>query len=347
MQALFMLFELTRRCQLDCLHCLKGTKNDGGVRNVDLSFELYKKILDQAIHYGVRRVGFAGGEPTLNPRFADILAYTCSKGPTISMITNGWNFPKVAPLLKDCGSSFEQVSFSLDGAKEETHDYHRGRGSYRRIMEAIDICNKENLPFGLQTVVTAVNHTEVGEVALLGARLGTKTLRFMDLQPTPESARQGLDLPPEKYLEIGAQVAQLAKSFRFPMVLAVGSHVMSRWFPCPAQHMEEFDVDAWGNLALCSVLTSRAGALPGSEVAGNLAEMSFYEAHRRLIQLIAGFQQAKASAIEGGDFDNVDLHFPCWWCTKYFGKADWLADFPNHPWNSGAEAETLACRAAG
>ncbi len=337
MRDLIFFFELTNRCQLSCLHCMK----DNGERSQSLPLELIKDVLDQASNYGVRKLGFSGGEPTLHPQFDEILALACRKNLPYSLVTNGWNFPETSPLLKDCGGNLEQVVFSLDGAQEETHDYLRKPGSRQRISEAISICQQEKIPFGLQMVVNARNYGEVPDMCLLAARVGARTLRFMELQPTPGAARRGLDLPPRKYLEIGAQVAWLAKAFRFPMVMAVGSHAMTRWWPCFDQHMEEFNIDCQGNLALCSALMQRVGGVPGTEVAGNIAEIGLYEAHRRLIRLIARFQEDKATAIEKGTVNDNDLYFPCWYCAKYFHKVDWLADFPDNPWNSKLDTSEL------
>ncbi|MFH1140840.1 MAG: radical SAM protein [Chloroflexota bacterium] len=338
MQDLSLAFDLTGRCQLNCIHCAKK----GMDRKANLPLEVFKGVLPQAIKYGVKKLGFSGGEPTLHPHLFEILDIACEKGLTFYFVSNGWNFSEIWPTLSDYRKGVGTLFFSLDGAREETHDFHRAPGSYQRLMEAFRICQEEKVPFAIQSVVTARSCPEIADICLLAGRVGSRSLRFLDLKPTPQTVQLGLDLPPQKYIEIGAEVNRLARAFRFPVVMATGAHSMSYWFPCTAQHMEEFSVDVRGNLALCLNLTDYAGGVPGTEVAGNLAEMSFAEAHRRLVRLIAAFQEAKATAIETGALDERDLHFPCWSCAKYFQKMDWLADFPGHPWNSNIDMSGLA-----
>ena len=47
-----------------------------------------------------------------------------------------------------------EVTFSLDGAHEATHDRLRGTGSFRRVMRAASLCVVKELPFSLSMVVT-------------------------------------------------------------------------------------------------------------------------------------------------------------------------------------------------
>lgn len=335
-------FQITKRCQLNCLHCISRSED----RSVDLPLQLYEKILDQAANYDIVRIGFGGGEPAIHPQFPEMVSYACSRGMTFSMVTNGWAFPKISPILKDYRRSLERLMFSLDGAREETNDYIRGPGTYQRVMEAVEICRREDIPFGLAMVVTAVGAPEVAEMLSLAERLGAHTMWFSSMQPTPEAGRRGLDLPPEGYVEIGAEISRLAGAYNLVVMVGEGSHTPAAWFLCPSIYMGLFTVDARGNLGLCGALLDRAGGVPGGEVVGNLAETSFYEAHLQLIRLVAGLQEARARAIERGTLDDLDRTFPCWYCAKYFHKVDWIADFPGHPWRSGLEATKVPIQGA-
>ncbi len=61
----------------------------------------------------------------------------------------------------------------MDGAREETHDRLRGKGSYRRVMRAASICVVKELPFTLNMVLTAQNRNEIGEMVVLAEQLGS------------------------------------------------------------------------------------------------------------------------------------------------------------------------------
>lgn len=329
----FVTFQITNRCNLSCHHCINRAED----RSANLPFPLYKDIVDQLETYGVERIGFGGGEPTIHPQFPEMLSYVLDKEMAISLVTNALTFPKISHLLKGRLAKLERLTFSLDGARAETNDYVRGPGSFRRVMEAIATCHREGIPFGLSTVITSKSYKEAAELCFLAARVGANSLWFNMMHPTPDAARHGLELPPEKYLEIGAEMFRLSGAFSFPVLIGEGSHRMPAWMLCLPQNMRLFTVDPLGNLTLCGVLAQRAGSGAGGEVAGNLAEMSFAEAHRRLIRIIGGLQEARSRAIEQGALDSTDVDFPCWFCARYFHKVDWIADFPDHPWAAAME----------
>src|SRR3972149_4378179 len=157
MQDLSLAFDLTGRCQLNCAHCLK----EGMDRKANLPLEVFKDVLPQAMKYGVKKLGFCGGEPTLYPHLYEVLDIACEKGLSYYFVSNGWNFSKIWPALCDYRKRLATVFFSLDGAKEETHDFHRGPGSYQHLMEAFRICQEQNVPFGIQSVVTARSYPEM------------------------------------------------------------------------------------------------------------------------------------------------------------------------------------------
>src|SRR5207253_10079250 len=130
-------------------------------------------------------------------RFRDIVDRVSEAGYSFSFVSNGTTFPKIYSLLHKHRRSFLGVTFSLDGAREETHDRLRGKGSYRRVMRAASICVVKELPFTWNMVLTAQNRKEIAEIVSLAERLGTGGVRFGHLMPTPETALRKLDLSPE------------------------------------------------------------------------------------------------------------------------------------------------------
>ena len=66
------------------------------------------------------------------------------------------------------------MTFSLDGAREATHDRLRGQGSYRQVMRAASLCVMQALPFTLNMVLTAHNRHEVAEMVVAGGAVGQR-----------------------------------------------------------------------------------------------------------------------------------------------------------------------------
>ena len=101
-------------------------------------FESVVKQAKQAI--GIAEVTFTGGEPTLHPKFGEILALVAAHGLKTSFVTNGWNFEKLWPKLVAHRDAVTHVAFSLDGASRQDHDRWRGDGSFVRIVRAFSLC---------------------------------------------------------------------------------------------------------------------------------------------------------------------------------------------------------------
>ena len=141
------------------------------------------------------------------------------------------SFPRIYPLLLKHRRSFAGVTFSLDGAREETHDRLRGKGSYRRVMRAASICVVKELPFTLNMVLTAQNRNEIGEMVVLAEQLGSGGVRFGHLMPTPETALRKLDLSPEERREIESEIWGLKQSASIPVGMAPGYFSEAPFFP--------------------------------------------------------------------------------------------------------------------
>ena len=201
-----IVIELTNRCNLSCGHCFEERHAATG----DLSLDVIEKVLREGKNCGIDQVSFTGGEPTIHRRFDEIVHRVSEAGYRFSFVSNGVSFPRIYPLLLMHRNWFAGVTFSLDGAREATHDRLRGKGSYRSVMRAISICTYKNLPFTLNMVLTAQNRGEIGEMVTLAEQLGSGGRAFGHLMPTQETALRKLDLTPQerREVEVGNLAAQ-------------------------------------------------------------------------------------------------------------------------------------------
>lgn len=81
-------WNLGKRCNYDCSYC-PSSIHDNSSPHTDI--ELLKQTVDKLFSIGKPlRISFTGGEPTVHPKFEDLLAYIKDKGPEyISVTTNG------------------------------------------------------------------------------------------------------------------------------------------------------------------------------------------------------------------------------------------------------------------
>jgi hypothetical protein len=262
--------------------------------------------------------------------FGEAVQLTADAGYDFSLNTNGWNFPRIHPLLLEYRERLHVITFSLDGADAATHDALRGRGAFRRLMQAVSLCVVDGLPFTFNTVITARNRAQLEPTAELARRLGSRGLRLGHLIPTPLTAAQGLDLSPAERKQAEAQVWRLRRTVPFPIAMAAGHHTTDV-LPCAALHLQEVNVDCRGYLTTCCNLSGHGEAAGQGDVVAKLGAMSFAEAYLRLKEENARFQAAKLAHLDSGRFADTDF-FPCWYCANHYRKVDWLKARPGHPW---------------
>jgi MoaA/NifB/PqqE/SkfB family radical SAM enzyme len=327
-----IVIELTNRCNLTCGHCFDERHAATG----DLPLEILEKVLREGKSCGIEQVSFTGGEPTIHRRFREIIARVAEAGYQFSFVSNGASFPQLYPLLLRHRLSFAGVTFSLDGAREQTHDQLRGKGSFRQVMRAASICMFKELPFSLNMVLTAQNWNEIGEMVVLAEQLGSAGVRFGHLMPTPETALRKLDLSPKERREIESEIWGLKQSASIPVGMAPGYFSEAPFFPCGPLELEEYNLDYNGNFTLCCQLSGNSGQNDSTDVIANLNEVSMTEACERFHLRVATYLADKRDKIKTGTFSRLD-HFPCWYCLEYLGKSSWLRSFPNHPWSASNE----------
>jgi MoaA/NifB/PqqE/SkfB family radical SAM enzyme len=323
-----IVIELTNRCNLSCTHCFDGRHSADG----DLKIEIIQKICQSAKAHGFNHLSFTGGDPTVHPGFIEIIKMVFEAGYKFGFVTNGQNFTKIYQKILPYCDRLTGITFSLDGAREETHDRLRGKGSYRRVIKAVSICVVKDIPFTFNMVITSHNRNELEEMAELATKLRSRGLRFGHLLPTPLTTVQNLGLSPEEQKQVEDIVWQIQKSFPIQIAMAPGYYT-TNLFPCAPLQMEEFNIDWRGNVTKCCHLSSHGGDVGDEDVIGNLSEMSFSEAYERLVESNRKFHLEKLKHHSSGNFKDSD-YFPCWYCENYFKKVDWLKRFPKNPWSS-------------
>lgn len=141
---------LTNRCNLRCRHCYLG---DAG-RN-DLALDRAIRIMDEFEMIQGLRLLLSGGEPLLHKDFWRI--NECLPGYTFRsvLLTNGTLIDEeVCRRL-----NVHEVQVSLDGM-EKAHDLLRGKGSFRKVLNAIGYVKDAGIDVSIATMVTSYNRED-------------------------------------------------------------------------------------------------------------------------------------------------------------------------------------------
>lgn len=82
----FLWLDLTRKCQLECLHCYNASGPDGDHGTMER--EDWFRVIDEAKAAGVGKIQLIGGEPTMHPHFVELLEHALSAGLQVEVYSN-------------------------------------------------------------------------------------------------------------------------------------------------------------------------------------------------------------------------------------------------------------------
>ncbi|MDH3358309.1 MAG: 12,18-didecarboxysiroheme deacetylase [Desulfobacteraceae bacterium] len=156
-----VVWNVTRRCNLKCVHCYAHAKNIAF--DNELSTSEGKILIDDLAGFGVPVMLFSGGEPLVRKDLPELAAYAVKKGMRAVISTNGTLItPQIAQTLKDIGLSY--VGISLDGM-EEINDRFRGvKGAFRLALKGIENCKKAGIKVGLRFTINKSNAGQIPEI---------------------------------------------------------------------------------------------------------------------------------------------------------------------------------------
>jgi MoaA/NifB/PqqE/SkfB family radical SAM enzyme len=160
----------TNSCNLHCRFC-SIWKAMPKMNNPTL---LYKKIVDDSAKMKIPHIILSGGEPLLREDIFEIIDYAKAIGiPQISIITNGTLInDEIAQKLAH--SKISHVTISIDGL-EKSHDYIRGKGNFKKAINAIRILKKQKnrkFTIGINCVIHNKNLEEIIPLVKLAKKLG-------------------------------------------------------------------------------------------------------------------------------------------------------------------------------
>jgi MoaA/NifB/PqqE/SkfB family radical SAM enzyme len=315
-------FHVTDRCQLNCQHCLR----DPDSRPRDIDVKVVGKVLDEAkAAFGATKMSMTGGEPTLHPRFVELVDVAVACGFQWQMVSNGRRFVDLLGELQSAPArvaSIRTIFFSLDGADRATHDHVRGAGSFDDVMDATAACVAADVPFTLQMVVHRKNVHQLDAMALLAARLGASQASFAMLQPTGTFLDAELALSPQAWRHAQAHVDDLKELLRMPVVRPEGwSHHGGPVPVCGAWSQDILHVELDGHLTVCCQLAGQPTATGGpSDVGPSLSSSSLVDARAALRPTI---DDARAAVTAQASSASPWASFSCNACAAHFGKASW------------------------
>lgn len=171
-------FAPTMACQLDCPYCVSAGLEAGLADEAD--WNEVRALLDWAESAGVRRIGLAGGEPTLYTRFTALLDEMARREMDLYLATNGLLSAGALESVLKAGPS----SLTLHLTPRSQEDPHRGR-----FVKVARTLTGSGLPVALRINLTEPG-LEVGPYFDLAQELGIDEIRAA--VPIPNAGRQNI-----------------------------------------------------------------------------------------------------------------------------------------------------------
>lgn len=157
---------MTKKCNHKCVHCYNVWRNDDENDEVIkvLSDEQIRRIIKELVDNNVWRVTITGGEPLSQVDVLYKLIVALKKeGILLGMNTNlSLMTDEIAEHLTQKLGWDNILLASLPGLVPEICDkVTQIKGSYNRIVNGIDICEKYNIPVGINIVISKNNLFEL------------------------------------------------------------------------------------------------------------------------------------------------------------------------------------------
>lgn len=198
---LFVSWQLTRDCDLCCLHCCTESAPGKRLRD-ELDATGAMRLAHDIVRNNVPYVMLCGGEPMVVPHFMAVAELLGNAGVQLKIETNGQRFDQhVANRL--AALPIRSIQISLDGDTEEVYQQQRPGGSLAKAHAACKAARAAGLPLEISFAPTRLNIHDAQAVIERGRafgafrfntgklmRIGTAARLWEELEPTPDQYRE-------------------------------------------------------------------------------------------------------------------------------------------------------------
>ena len=172
----------TDYCNLSCRTCWRLKKD---AKFSQPSFNFLKKIIRDAKGMGVEIIDLTGGgEPFIRKDILELMEFIKKLGMKGTITTNS-TLIKRDDIKSIIDMGWDEINFSLDGSTAEINDHIRGKGSYKKVLDAIGQFQENNgnskPVLRLSFTITRTNLDDIPNYIKLAKNLGIRNINFSTL----------------------------------------------------------------------------------------------------------------------------------------------------------------------
>lgn len=159
-------------CNLHCDYCCVRSSPKAPRRELGLA--RVQRIATEAAALGVGEFFLTGGEPFLLPDIGEILAACTAVAPTTVLTNGALLVGRRFEMLRSVRKDRLTLQISLDSPTPELHDLHRGKGTWKRALKAIELARAEGFRVRLAATVSTDEQVAEFERFLDARHIGEK-----------------------------------------------------------------------------------------------------------------------------------------------------------------------------
>jgi MoaA/NifB/PqqE/SkfB family radical SAM enzyme len=184
----FMVISPTMRCNLHCYGCYAGEYE----QSFGLEFELVDRILNEAKDLGMYFITISGGEPFVWKHLLEM--FEKHNDVYFQIYTNGTLIDEqMAQRLAQLGNAVPVIS--IEGFEKRTEE-RRGKGTYKKIMAAMDYLREAGVVFGGSITETRENIELVSSEELVDMLIDKGAMLIWYFQYIPIGRKPKMELMP-------------------------------------------------------------------------------------------------------------------------------------------------------
>src|SRR5215469_15663976 len=160
---------LSERCNSRCISCDYWQHGRADLDSV-------RRLLPGLQRLRTEVVLISGGEPLLNPEWAEIAALLREQGLKVWLLTSGLSLAKHASRV---AALFDAVTVSLDGADRTTYAAIRGVDAFDVVCRGIRASVATGAPVTVRVTLQRGNFRQLPRFVELGRALGVAQVSFL------------------------------------------------------------------------------------------------------------------------------------------------------------------------
>ena len=217
-----VIWEVTRACQLKCVHCRADAQLTPDPR--ELTTQEGLKLIDEIYGMDNPMLVFTGGDCLLREDLFDLAQYAVKKGMRVSMTPSATSNVTKEKMQRAKEVGLSRWGFSLDAPTAEVHDTFRGTpGSFDLTIEKVKYLNELQMPLQINTVISRYNYDQLEEMAKLVADLKVVMWYIFFLVPTGRGQMEDC-LTPAEHEKVFHWLYELSKTAPYDIKTTAAQH---------------------------------------------------------------------------------------------------------------------------